>query len=434
MFLRALLICLIVYVPEQLHFPRELGLKGLNVFNILLIMALLAMMTYPKINGDRAPIRGRIFFYYVVLTISLVVGLTYNSAHMVEDITLYKTAISYSLLYFVFYHTVQDKKTIRMLMVVIMGVVFLMSLEAMHEALDYGLDSGKRVSAAFGNSQAAANYAGVFFAIFVPMAMSLALFHRELRIRMAGISVWVLGLMAVFYTLSRTALAAVAATTVLLWIVRNKFFGILVAILVINYSIWAPTVVQQRIETTEVSGAYGEKKLEASAESRIYLWEGGWEIIKDSPFGIGFNNFHRQIGPHLPTWIIARDAHNHLILITAEAGFQGGLAYILLMLGFYSIGLRLLRHRDDPEARALGYGYVMCVTGLILGNVYNSFLYSGELMGNFWILSGLMARYAYLLEQDAEATEETQTLPVKAEFETQPVKRGSDRASRQVAP
>ena len=434
MFLRALLIALIVYIPEQLHFPRDLGLKGVNVFNLLLIFALIAMMTVPKIKGDRAPIRGPIFFYYLVLTVSLIVGLANDSTYMVEDITLYKTAISYSLFYFIFYYTVQDKKTIRILMVAIMGVVFLMSIEALREALDYGLESGKRVSAAFGDSQAAANYAGVFFAIFVPMAMSIALFHKKLSLRMAGISLWGLGLMSVFYTLSRTALAAVGATTILLWTVRNKLFGIIVAIIAINYTIWAPTVVQQRIETTEVSDTYGQKKLEASAESRIYLWEGGWEIIKDSPFGIGFNNFHRQIGPHLPTWIAARDAHNHLILITAESGFQGGLAYILLMFGFYSIGRRLLRHQDDPEARALGYGYVMCVTGLILGNVYNSLFYSGEVMGNFWIMTGLMARYAYLLEQDTETVQEVQDVhQTQPEFTAPTVGRESSRASRRVA-
>lgn len=416
MFIRVLLIALIVYVPNQLHFPAELGIKGLNVFNILLLIALGAMLAANREKGDRAPLRGRIFFYFFVLTMALVIGIARNPGHLGDDLTIYKTAISYCLLYFVAYHAVRDKETIRILMTVIMVVVFLMSIEALREALDYGLESGKRVAAAFGDTQAAANYAGVFFAIFVPMAMSIGLFHGRLRVRMAGVMVWGLGLVAVFYTLSRTALAAVAATTVLLWIVRNKVVGIMVLVLVVNYTLWAPTVVQQRIESTTEETDYGEKKLEESADSRFYLWSGGWEIIKSAPYGIGLNQFQREIGPHLPSWILARDAHNHLILITAEAGIQGGLAYILLMLGFYSLGLRVLRHRQESEARALGYGYVMCVTGLLLGNVYNSLFYSGEIMGNFWIMTGLMARYGFLLEQESEQTvenAETTTVEVK---------------------
>ena len=434
MFIRILLITLIVYIPNQLHFPSELGIKGLNVFNILLLVSLGTMMSARKDRWDRAPLRGRILFYFAILTLALVIGLARNSAYLGEDLTLYKTAISYCLLYFVAYHTVHEKQTIRILMLVMMGVVFLMSIEALREALDYGLDSGKRVAAAFGDTQAAANYAGVFFAIFVPMGMSLALFNRQFRIKMAGLAVWGFGLIAVFYTLSRTALAAVAATTVLLWLVRNKFLGILVLILAINYAIWAPAVVQQRIESTTQVSDYGEEKLEESAESRFYLWNGGWEIIKAAPYGIGLNQFHREIGPHLPPWIIARDAHNHLILITAEAGILGGFAYLLLMFGFYSVGLRVLRFRDDPEARAFGYGYVMCVTGLILGNIYNSLFYSGEVMGNFWIMTGLMTRYAYLLERDAEAEKEATTVPGEPEQDTVSAGHGDDQSSRPVVP
>ncbi len=432
MFLKVLLIGLIVYVPNQLHFPSDLGVAGLNVFNLLLLIALGAMMAYRKDRSDTAPLRGRIFFYFFVLTIALLIGIARNPEHLTSDLTYFKTAISYCLLYFVVYHTVHDKETIRMLMVVIMGVVFLMSIEVLREALAYGLQSGKRAAAAFGDTQTAANYAGVFFAIFIPMALSLALFHGKRIVKMAGFSVFGFGVIGVFYTLSRTALAAVAATTVLLWIVRNKLWGILVFVLIANYGLWAPTVVQQRIESTTEVTVYGEEKLEESTESRFYLWKGGWAMIKETPYGIGLHQFHREIEPHLPPWIIARDAHNHFILITAEAGIQGGLAYLLLMFGFFSIGLRLLRHRDDPEARALGYGYVMCVTGLILGNLYNSFFYSGELMGNFWIMSALMARYAVLLEQDAEVEQEVETSPTEPEMKTQRAGRRSIRTSRQV--
>ncbi|KPK66691.1 MAG: hypothetical protein AMJ84_14415 [Acidithiobacillales bacterium SM23_46] len=42
----------------------------------------------------------------------------------------------------------------------------------------------------------------------------------------------------------------------------------------------------------------------------------------------------------------------------------------------------------------------MCVTGLIMGNLYNSLIYSGEVMGNFWILTALMARYRDFAERE----------------------------------
>jgi O-antigen ligase len=139
-------------------------------------------------------------------------------------------------------------------------------------------------------------------------------------------------------------------------------------------------------------------------------------MIKDSPYGIGLHNFHREIEPHLPPWIIARDAHNHFVLITTEAGFQGGIVFVLLLLGFYGLGFRLWRSAGgDPDARVLGIGYVMAVTGLILGNLYNSLFYSGEIMGNFWLMTGLVARYVALLETEAEKKRDTVASPAPSE-------------------
>jgi O-antigen ligase len=415
-FLKALLIALVVYVPNQLHFPSDLGLKGLNVFNVLLLIALVAVMAHKREGSVPTPLRGRILLYYLVMTIAFFVGISRQPDFFLEDVTHFKTVITYSLLYFIGYHGVDDKSTIRTLMTVILGVVFLMSVEVLREAIAYGLDSGKRAAGAFGDTQAAANYAGVFFAIFLPVALSVAVFYRERLVQLAAAGTYALGVIAVFYTFSRTALAAVAVTTVLIAVVRNKAFGIVALVLLVNYALWAPDVVQQRIESTTEVTETGEEKLEGSAESRFYLWEGGWEMIKDSPYGIGLHNFHREIEPHLPPWIIARDAHNHFVLITTEAGVQGGVVFVLLLFGFYLLGFRLWRRAGgDPEARVLGIGYVMAVTGLILGNLYNSLFYSGEVMGNFWLMTGLVARYVVLLETEAENERESAASPAPSE-------------------
>lgn len=412
-FLRVLLIGLIVYIPNQLHFPLDLGVKGLNVFNILLLLAWAAVVFHRKGVWDPTPLRGRIYLYYAVLILAFLIGISVTQEYLVDDLTHLKTAITYSLLYFVFFHAVDDKRTVRLLMTVVLGVVFLMSLEALREVLDYGLSSGKRVSAAFGQTLDSSNYAGVFFGIFTPMALAIAIFHREFILRLAGLIVFGLGVFSVFFTFSRAAMAAIAITTVLLWLTRSKVIGIGVLLLVINYALWVPEVVQQRVESTTEITETGEEKLEDSAESRFYLWRGGWEMIKERPFGIGLHQFHRMIEPHLPPWIIARDAHNHFVLITTEAGIQAGIAIVVLLLGFYSLGSRMLRFRDDPEARALGIGYIMSVTGLILGNITHSFFYSGEIMGNFWIMSALVARYLMILQQETVPVTETASAPVQ---------------------
>ncbi|KPL26479.1 MAG: hypothetical protein AMJ72_12645 [Acidithiobacillales bacterium SM1_46] len=401
MFLKAFLAWIILYVPNQLRFPSDLGLKGLNVFNLLLLVGLVMMLVSEKSDDDRpAPLRGRIFFYFLVICIAFVLGTAQSPDYLVDDITHLKTILTYPLLYFIYYRCVRDRATARLLLAVVMGTAFIAGVEAFRQALDYGLGSGKRVAGPFGYALASANYAGVFFAIFAPMGLSLVLFHRERLIRLAGASVYASALIGVFYTYSRTALAAIGVTTVLLSLIRSRVLAFAVVFLIINFAVWGPETVLQRVESTTVETAQGEEKLEESTESRFYLWEGGWEMLKERPYGIGLNQFHRQIEPHLPPWIIARDAHNHFVLIATEAGIQGFIALVLLCLGFYSVGFQLLRQREDREARALGWGYVMCVTGLIMGNLYNSLIYSGEVMGNFWILTALMARYRDFAERE----------------------------------
>lgn len=421
MYLKALLIGLIVYIPNQLHFPIDLGIKGLNVFNLLFLLALAAMVVHRKGQWERAPLRGRIYLYYAILALALLIGISMNSDYLIDDLTHFKTAISYSLLYFVFFHAVDDKRTVRLLMTVVLGVVFLMSIEVLLEALAYGIGSGRRAAGAFGHTLAAANYAGVFFGIFLPMAMAIAIFHRERILRLAGLMVFGLGGIGVFYTFSRAALAALAVTTVLLWLMRSRVLGVVILVLVLNYALWVPVVVQQRIDSTTEVTAAGEEKIDDSTESRFYLWRGGWDMIKEKPYGVGLNNFHRLIEPRLPPWIIARDAHNHFVSITTEAGLQGGIVFVVLLLGFYTLGLRLLRFRENAEARALGFGYIMSVTGLILGNLTHSFFYSGELMGNFWVMSALIARYLVILEREATSELETTFVPVKNGFKGQGV-------------
>jgi len=87
------------------------------------------------------------------------------------------------------------------------------------------------------------------------------------------------------------------------------------------------------------------------------------------------------------------DAHNSFVLMTAEAGVQGLLAFVVVLVGLMGLAVRLIRAARDDEARALAYGYAVSVVCLVLGNLYGSAFFSGEVMGNFWALSGLVARH-----------------------------------------
>ncbi len=402
MFLKMLLMALIVYIPNALHFPQSLGIKGLNVFNILLLITIVAVMSSERASSTPAPLKGRFLAYYLVLTLSLFTAMAQGTQHLIDDITALKTAITYSVLYFVVYHGVQDRETIRRLVGVILLVVFLMGLEIFREAAAVGFNPDKRMAGAFGDSVFAANYAAIFLEILIPVAVAIFLFYKGRRLhKLAVAAVIVFGMLGVFFTQSRTALASVAVTTLVLALFRSKAMAALVIFAIANYAAWVPESVHQRVASTKQVDEYGMERLDESTESRAVIWSAAWELIKENPMGIGLNQFRDRIDPFMPDWIKARDAHNHFILITTESGWIGGLVLIILLLGLFGLGTRLYRLAgDETDAKVLALGYMGAWAGVIMGNLTHSVIYAGDVMGLFWILSGLVARYTVILEEE----------------------------------
>ena len=405
--LRALLAILLVYVPNQLHFPSDLGLKGLNVFNLLLLLTWILMLVNGAGAGKPAPLRWRIAAFCGMLVLAFFVGQRHLAAVFMEDLTELKTALSYILLYFLFYHAVDSVKTIRMLFLVLLFVVFIASLEVIREALDYGIGNyvfTHRASGPFGHDWRNANRAGVFFAMFGPLFVSLMLFYKE-----RGWVRWLalLGIgcatAAAFFTYSRQSYIILALGALILAVRRNPLIGVVVALFLSTYTLWAPATVVERMQSTYVEDATGEEQLEESAESRLIIWKGAFQMIKRHPFGVGFNRFKGEIGNY--TIYEAKDAHNEYVLIASEAGLQGLLAFLLVVFGLLGLGIRLWRIADTEEEKVLGYGFTVVCLCTILGNVYGSPFFYGEVTGNLWALAGLVARYTDLV-QNAEEEEE----------------------------
>lgn len=396
--LRLLLVALVVYVPNELHFPSDLGIRGLNVFNLLLLATLACMLAVGARAGSPTPLRGRIGFFCGLLVVAFLIGQRHPAAVFVDDLTELKTALSYILLYFIFYHAVEDAKTIRILFLVLLLVVFVASVEVIREALDYGIGEYKfthRASGPFGHDWRNANRAGVFFAIFVPLFIALMFFYRSrLWVRCAGLVGTACGTAAVFFTYSRQSYIILGLGALLLAVRRSALVGVLIAVLLSTYALWAPASVVERMQMTYVEDPTGEEQLEESAESRLIIWKGAVQMIKRHPFGIGFNRFRGEIGNY--TIYQEKDAHNEYVLIGSEAGVQGLAGFLLVVFGLLGLGVRLWRRAETEEDRVLAYGYTVATLCMMVGNIYGSPFFYGEVMGDFWVLSALVARYTDL--------------------------------------
>ena len=410
--LNALLALMIIYIPYQRHFPGVLDFKGLNLINVMFIVALAFMWMRKPSTGTATtpliatPLKWQFSFFIACLIAAFFIGQAYDSSEFADDLTALKTTVFYLLLYFLYYHAVRDHKSIRFLFGVVLFVTFLVSLQAFRQALDYGVLSyveSRRASGPFATDYRGANYAAAFLVIFVPIFSTLLMAYKSRPlVRIIALGCMVLGVAAAFFTYSRQSYFILAAQFFVQTVRRSVLFGLLILIVVMSYEVWVPASVADRIGMTEQVDASGDEILDTSTASRFIIWEGAGKLIAERPWGLGLNHFRREIGRYVPDYR-GYDAHNAYVLVTTEMGVVGLIAFLLLILGLFRLARNVERLDKSENSRILGEGFLLAVMGLILCNIFGSRLFDGLITGNFWILAALVARY-YTLELERRAT------------------------------
>ncbi|MDO4636255.1 MAG: O-antigen ligase family protein [Lautropia sp.] len=403
-FLNGLLAAMIVWVPNQLHLPADLGIKGLNSINLLFLALIYYSHTRNKTlpRSHATPLKGIFIAYFCMLGWAFIAGQLTDRSLMMDDLTALKNSVFFMCLFFVFYNGVRDETSVRHLFYMVLVVAAVAGIEAIREGIDYGFGvygETKRAAGPFGSNYKASNLAAVFFSMFMPVFAAVAFYQKgRPLVRLGGISGVVILLLGIFCTYSRQAYLIVAAMLLLMAIKRNLVLGLLILIAVLNYEAWVPEGVVTRLAMTEQTSAEtGEAQLDESTESRFILWEGAGRLLASRPWGIGLNHFKREIGSEEPS-LAGLDAHNFLVLITTEAGPLGGVMTLILYIGLGSLAWRFSRLAKTPDQQTMAAGFAGATMAVMLGNLYGSRLLDGAVTGNYWILAGLSARYWVLLK------------------------------------
>ena len=402
--LNYLLAAMIVWVPNQLHLPADLGVKGLNSINLLFLAILYFVHQRNKQlpPSDATPLKGVFIAYFCMLGWAFLAGQLSDPSMIMEDLTALKNSLFFLCLYFVFFHAVRDETTLRHMFYMVLFVAAVAGLEAIREGIDYGFGvygETKRAAGPFGTNYKASNLAAVFYSMFMPVFAAVALYQKgRPLVRWGGISGVGILLLAIFCTYSRQAYLIVAAMLLLMTMKRNVVLGLLILLAVVNYESWVPEGVVTRLAMTEqVSEETGEEQLDESTESRFVLWEGAGRLLLSRPWGIGLNHFKREIGSEVPS-LSGMDAHNFLVLITTEAGPFGGIMTLVLYGALSTLAWRLWKLAKTADQRTLAAGYAGATIAVMLGNLYGSRLLDGAVTGNYWILTALAARYWVMLK------------------------------------
>lgn len=403
---------LIFYLPNALHLPLETGVPGLNVSNTLFIVALLAiLLNGPDQYGaliQRRSLRKALFIWFTALAVGFVIAQLRSPLDVGSDLVSLKNAIFFPLLYFVFLKSHLDSRQTRWLIIFVMVVAAVAGIEAVREGLDYGLGNYSpthRASGPFGVDFRNANRAGVFYAMFLPVFVSLSVYLRGIGFwRIAAIIASAITVVAILATFSRQAYAVSVITIGILLLRRNVFVGMVLVALLASAIPFLPEGVTERVERTEQSDVAGIESLDASTTSRFDIWAGAVKMWNDYPAGVGINRFKQHIGDY--SLHAGYDAHNYYVLTIAELGPQGLFALLIVIFAMLRLAAFVNTRASDSgdiERIALARGFGMMIIAMALGNLYGSPFSEGSVMANFWILCGLMERYTQLKGTSAKS-------------------------------
>lgn len=401
--LRALLVAIVVAIPNGLHLPQAV-VKGINPLNalVLLALAVLASMPRPVPAAPPAPLKGTIAALCAGFVYACAIGLAQDPSQWAGDLTALKNALLHPLLFFLFYHAIRDATTARVVFLALLGVTVLAALEAIREGLSYGsltnYNDAKRAAGPFGPDYRASNLAAVFFCMFFPLFGAVVLFQRDRPLlRALALAGAVLIVFGTFFTFSRQALAILALTIALLAARRNLVLAGLALIALASYESWVPESVVARIDSTYVSDplAVSEQRFDASTESRFVLWTAAWEMFRDHPAGVGLAHFKRHTGDYAPAFA-GFDAHNFYLLFLAEGGVPGIVLLAAGLVGLAGFAWRAGRGAVSADAKVLTVGFQLSLLATLLGNLYGSRLLDGSVSGNLWLLAALVARRSLL--------------------------------------
>ena len=239
-----------------------------------------------------------------------------------------------------------------------------------------------------GGTVGSPNEAGAYLSLMLSLAISVLFTPAGRKYKLLAAAVLAFGSAALIFTFSRGAWISLVIAMVLfclsLWRRNGSSLKAPVAFFAILLLSYLPF--HNAIKTRLFADDNG------SAESRIPLMSLAFRIIADNPIlGVGSNNFSAVMDGYLTPEFrqgFLYTVHNKYLLVWAEIGFAGLLAYLAFLFGALQKGWACWRQNDRLlSTLALG------LTAAIVGNIVHQgvdIFHDRAVTQSLWLVAGLL--------------------------------------------
>lgn len=404
---------MVAYVPFSKQLAGDFGgfMTAFNLTNLLLLIIVFGWISGAS-TGRQAAFEWHRMHVPVFLiglwgaTAFWAITGSYGFWYFTSNVAGFKRWLDPIIIYFLFFHLVQNKQRWRNVVVIMMLSVVMVAVMAIWEYQDVRSAGSLERARVYGIADNP-NSLGAFFVYYMFLFAAFWLQRLGQGLRWWLLAPFLVCFRAIMVTFSRGAYLAFALGALALAFLRSKllFFlacGALAFALTnpwvlpegIRYRLMESTFKNSNVELIDAySGPGLEKRVDASAAVRFLIWEGAHRMIADHPvFGIGLGEFQRTIRRYVPELDRGYDAHNAYLLAAAEQGIPMAAAFVLLLLMTAWTAYRVYRRTDDPFIQATAMALFAGTAGLSLANMFGSRMNSMEVSGYFWMFAALMAR------------------------------------------
>lgn len=409
--LRKLLLIFVLYLPFSRILLGDFGTEfwAFNLTNIFLVFIILSI-AIEKLKSNislvpKSSVSIPILLFCLFGVASFVrSGFYFGYTYLGNFLSPLKEWLMPMLLFFIFFVAIKDKRDIKQLAMLIIFITVCISALVVFEYLK--LKWLGREEIRVGTIFEQPNRAGAFFVYYGFLLVGFFLVNIRSFKYWSLILPILISARALMYTYSRGALLAFACAGFFIAFVKNKLIFILLCLFTI-FALFSPGILPsslyERFSSTFTEGDYLyqnslQERLEPSAGTRLIIWKGAINIIKDHPvFGIGYGVFPYLIPFYAP--VGHRDAHNTYLIVGAELGLFGLGVFLWILALIFKNTWFVYRKSQDKFIRALALGFLAGIVGLLVCNIFGSRLDSQELTGFFWILTALIFKSKELIKK-----------------------------------
>jgi O-antigen ligase len=373
----------------------------------MLTILIMAVIVGALFRGNRLPkskLYGTWLVFGIYLYLSMWIGTALGNAPApiwLSDAN-FLTWKDYMLIPLVFVAAglvIEDRKAIRTVVLITAICLLFIDRSCILESLSrtWGtFDENKRGGGplSYGSNQTAA-----FLAQFAMFFWGFALFLKRKKFKLLSYGLVAITAFATMYTFSRGGYLAFLFSVLVLGLLKDRKLLLVLGVFLLTWQTLVPTAVRERVSMTANSNGH----LEASAQSRVDLWENAEKSIISSPIvGTGFATF--QFGEHVYD---LKDTHNWYVKVMVETGIIGFIFALYLLQQMLATAYRLFKRATDPLYRGLGLGLFLATCSCIVANLFGDRWTYLEITALLWVLFAAAIR-ATLLTESEPMTESAQ--------------------------